>query len=148
MGKKAVAIIAAIIGMALFGYTQYALASQINVAVAESKLIKTSESGALHNLEIEFDNPSLLVLNAGKTEFTIYADDQNLGSGELDPFMLPALGKTTASGTFLRDTDVIFDNPQIKIEGVTKYQMLFASIDVPFTYYPTQDQTREFIHDT
>jgi hypothetical protein len=145
VGKKTVAVIIAIIGMASFGYIQYALASQINVAVTENKLIKTSEDGALHNLEIEFDNPSLLVLSAGKTKFTIYADDQTLGRGELDPFMLPALGKATASGTFLRDLEVNSDNPQIKIEGVTKYQMLFASIDVPFTYYPTQDQTSEFI---
>jgi hypothetical protein len=88
-----------------------------------------------------------LFLTAGKTEFTIAADDDALGGGALEPFILPALGKVTTSGTFLKDHSANSDNSQIKITGVTKYQLLFTSIDVPFTYYPTAEQTSEFIHD-
>jgi hypothetical protein len=147
VGKKAIAITVAIIGVILFGYTQYVSAQQINVEITDSELIEKTDKGALYNLELEFSNPSLLVLSAGTTEFSISVDENTLGDGMLDPFMLPALGKTTTSGTFLREHDADSENSQAKISGVTKYQLLFASIDVPFVYYPTQDQTREFIHD-
>jgi hypothetical protein len=147
MGKKAIVIAAVIASVILFGYTQYASAHQINVAITDSKLIQKTERGSLYDLRLEFNNPSLLVLSAGKTEFTIIADDSTLGGGELNPFMLPALGKATTSGTFLKEYSSDSDNPKVKISGVTKYQLLFASLDVPFTYYPSADQTREFIHD-
>ncbi len=148
MNKKIVAVIIAIIGVAIFGYTQYASASQISATITNSELLEKSSRGSLYNLELEFTNPSLLVLTAGNTEFTISADDDRLGQGTLDPFMLPALGKATTNGVWLKEHSANSENPQVKIYGVTKYQLLFTSIDVPFTYYPTQDQTRDFIHDT
>ena len=147
MGKKVVAVIIAIIGVVIFGYTQYASASQISATITNSELLEKSSGGSLYNLELQFNNPSLLVLTAGNTEFTISADDDKLGQGTLDPFMLPALGTTTTSGVWLKEHSANSENPQVKIHGVTKYQLFFTSIDVPFTYYPTQDQTREFIHD-
>ena len=146
MAKKAAIVILVIVGMIVFGYTQYASASQINAKITQSKLLEKSDKGTLRSLDIEFNNPSFLILTAGKTDFTIYADEKNIGSGTLDPFTLPALGKTTTSGTWLKDQSTP-DNAQIKISGVTKYQLLFASIDVPFSYYPTSDQTRDFIAD-
>ncbi|MDG7050241.1 MAG: hypothetical protein JRZ94_03460 [Nitrososphaerota archaeon] len=147
MAKKVAAVLIILVSIMVFGYTQYASATQINAKITQSKLLEKSDKGSLYNLELEFDNPSLLILSAGKTEFTIIANDKTLGGGELDPFTLPALGKTTTSGTWLRDQVSDSDNPEVKISGVTKYQLLFASIDVPFTYYPTYDQTREFIQD-
>jgi hypothetical protein len=146
MAKRAAVAILVIVGLMVFGYTQYASASQINAKITQSKLLEKSDRGSLYNLQLEFNNPSLLFLNAGKTEFTIIANDQTLGGGVLDPFMLPALGKATTNGTWLKDQTAP-ENSQVKISGVTKYQLLFASIDVPFTYYPTYDQTREFIVD-
>lgn len=147
MGKKAIGIVAAIVSVILFGYIQYASASQISATITDSELIEKSEKGSLYNLELQFDNPSLLVLTAGNTEFSILADDDKLGQGTLDPFMLPALGKATTSGMWLKEHGADSDNAQVKISGVTKYQLFFTSIDVPFTYYPTQDKIREFIHD-
>ena len=147
MDKKRLAVILATVGVIIFGYTQYASAQQINVVITDSKLIQKTDQGSLYDLKLQFNNPSLLFLTAGKTEFTIAADDDTLGGGALEPFILPALGKTMTSGTFLKDHSANSENPQVKITGVTKYQLLFASIDVPFTYYPTADQTSEFIHD-
>lgn len=148
MGKKAIIIILAIIGITVFGYTQYASASQISVVITSSKLIEKTDKGSLYNLELEFKNPSLLMLNAGKTDFTLSTEDKTLGGGTLDPFILPAMGKITTNGIFLKDQKADSENPQVKISGTTKYQLLFATLDVPFTYYPTQDQTREFIQDS
>lgn len=148
MGKKVVAVVLAIIGIAVFGYIQYASASQISVAITNSKLIEKTDKGSLYNLELEFKNPTLLMLNAGKTDFTLSTEDKTLGGGILDPFMLPAMGKVTTNGIFLKDHNTDSKNSQVKISGTTKYQLLFATLDVPFTYYPTQDQTREFIQDS
>lgn len=121
MAKKAAATIIIMVSLMVFGYTQYASASQINAKIIESKLLEKSDKGSLYNFQLEFNNPSLLFLTAGKTEFTIIANDKTIGTGELDPFALPALGSATTSGVWLKD-QIASENSQIKISGVTKYQ--------------------------
>jgi hypothetical protein len=37
-------------------------------------------------------------------------------------------------------------SPKVKISGVTKYDIFFTSIDVPFIYFPSEEQARGFIH--
>lgn len=145
--SKKAAIVALVVGLSLFGYSQYASASQIGVIITESQLLEESTKGSTYNLELEFDNPSLLVLTAGETEFTVTADDQRIGDGTLESFILPAMDKATVQGTFVVDTERESDDvPEVRISGITKYDVLFTSIDVPFVYYPTEDQARAFIH--
>lgn len=139
-------IIIFVIGMSLFGYSQYTSASQIGVTITQSHLLEENEKGSMYNVELEFSNPSLLILTAGKTEFFVIADDEVIGKGDLESFVLPALGSTSVSGTFLRDSNVDSQESTVKISGVTKYNVIFASIDVPFVFYPTEEQAREFIH--
>ena len=139
-------IIIFVIGISLFGYSQYASASQIGVTITQSRLLEENEKGSMYNVELEFSNPSLLILTAGKTEFFVIADDEVIGKGDLESFVLPALGSTSVSGTFLRDSNVDSQESIVKISGVTKYNVIFASIDVPFVFYPTEEQAREFIH--
>lgn len=144
--KKVVIIMIIVAG--LFGYSQYASASQIGVIIVDSTILSEDERGTTQNLKLEFNNPSLLILTAGETEFVIYADDNRIGDGTLEAFVLPALGKSLVDGTFQTDTKNQSENdaPVIKISGVTTYDILFTSIDVPFVYYPTENQAREFIH--
>lgn len=145
--SKKAAIVALVVGLSLFGYSQYASASQIGVIITESQLLEESMKGSTYNLQLEFDNPSLLVLTAGETEFTVTADDQRIGDGTLESFVLPAMDKATVQGTFVVDTERDSDDvPEVRISGITKYDVLFTSIDVPFVYYPTEDQARAFIH--
>ena len=145
--SKKAAIIALVMGLGLFGYSQYASASQIGVIITESQLLEENAKGSTYNLQLEFDNPSLLVLTAGETEFTLTANDQRIGDGTLDAFVLPPLDKVTVQGTFVVDTERESDDiPEVRISGITKYDVLFTSIDVPFVYYPTEDQARAFIH--
>ncbi|MGI0056418.1 MAG: hypothetical protein ACREAK_03475 [Nitrosarchaeum sp.] len=139
-------IIIFVIGMSLFGYSQYVSVSQIGVTITQSHLLQKNEKGSFYNVELEFNNPSLLVLTAGKTEFFVTANEEMIGKGELESFVLPALGSSLVRGTFLRDLNV--DTQEVstaKINGVTKYNVIFTSIDVPFVFYPTEEQTREFI---
>ena len=144
--KKVVIIMIIVAG--LFGYSQYASASQIGVIIVDSTILSEDERGSTQNLKLEFNNPSLLTLTAGETEFVIYVDDNRIGDGTFEAFVLPALGKSLVDGTFQTDTKNQSENdaPVVKISGVTTYDILFTSIDVPFVYYPTENQAREFIH--
>jgi len=144
--KKVIIIMIIVAG--LFGYSQYASATQIGVIIIDSTILSEDERGITQNLKLEFNNPSLLILTAGETEFVIYADDNRIGDGTLEAFVLPALGKSLVDGTFQTDTKNQSENdaPVVKISGVTTYDILFTSIDVPFVYYPTENQAREFIH--
>lgn len=146
--KKAL-VIFLIIGVASFGYIQYASATQIGVIVTESHLLEKNDSGSTYNVELEFDNPSLLVLNAGTTVFIISVEGQKVADGVLEPFVLPAMGKVTVKGTYQTNqkSESVEDEEisMVTISGVTKYDVFFTSIDVPFIYFPPEEQAREFI---
>lgn len=143
--RKAI-IITLILGVSLFGYSQYATASKIGVIITDSELLGENDNGSKYNVQLEFDNPSLLILTAGETDFFVFANEEKVGDGKLNPFTLPSLGKTSVDGEFQTDTKITEDDiPAIKISGVTKYDVLFTSFDVPFVYYPTEEQAREFI---
>ena len=144
--KKAL-IIAFVVGMGIFGFSQYASASQIGVTITESDLIEKTDQGSSYNVILEFENPSLLILTAGETDFLVIADGKTIGEGKLKPFTLPALGNSSTSGTFQTESNTESEEvPVVMISGITKYDILFSTIDVPFVFYPTEDQAREFIH--
>ena len=59
------------------------------------------------------------------------------------------MGKVTVDGEYLKDKNSKLTSEEfsdVVISGVTKYDIFFTSIDVPFVYFPTEDQAREFIH--
>ena len=143
--KKAGIVVLFVLGMSIFGYSQYASASQIEVSINQSELLEEDEKGSNYNVELQFDNPSLLILSAGETEFFVISNDEIIGKGNLESFTLQPLESSFVKGIF--HTDVNSDESHsVKISGVTKYDMLVTSIDVPFVYYPTEEQAREFIH--
>jgi len=144
--KKWGLIVLFVLGMSIFGYSQYASASQIGVSISQSELLNETEKGSNYNIELQFENPSLLILTAGDTEFFIIADNEMVGKGQLEPFTLQPLGSSYVKGTFHTEPNVDEESQSVKISGVTKYDILFTSIDVPFVYYPTEEQARQFIH--
>jgi len=143
--KKAIIVLVVIAG--LFGFSQYASASQIDVIVTESQLLEQNGNESKYNVQLEFHNPSLLVLNAGKTEFIVSVEDKKIGDGTLEPFVLPAIGSVIVDGIFQAESEFKekTEGASLKISGVTKYDVLFTSLDIPFVYYPTEQQAREFI---
>jgi hypothetical protein len=144
--SKKVAIIVIVVA-GLFGYSQYASASQIGVMIIDSKVLSEDERGTIKSLQLEFDNPSFLTLTGGETDFIIYSDDKKIGDGTLETFVLPPLGKSLVDGTFQTNSknESESDGAIVKITGVTTYDIFFTSIDVPFVYYPTEEQARKFI---
>jgi hypothetical protein len=142
--KKVAIVLILVLGLGIFGYSQYASASNIGVVITESELLEENDAGAKHNVQLEFDNPSLLVLTAGQTEFVVIADDETIGQGTLEPFTLPPLSKSLVNGSFITHSDAD-ESSIVKISGITKYDVVIFSIDVPFVYYPTEEQAREFI---
>lgn len=147
-GKKVVLILL-IIGVVIFGYSQYIFASQIGVTVTKNEFLEKTDAGSFYNVQLEFDNPSLLILNAGKTDFTITIEDAKVADGVLEPFVLPSMSKVNVKGTYLEDDKSEIRDDQsskVKISGVTKYDVFFTSIEVPFVYFPSEEQARGFIH--
>ena len=138
-------IILFILGISIFGYSQYASVSQIEVKIIQSELLSDDEKGSNYNIELQFDNPSLLVLTAGKTEFFVINNNEMIGKGQLESFTLQPLDSINVKGIF--HTDSNNDEPKsVKITGITKYDILLTTIDIPFVFYPTEEQAREFIH--
>ncbi|HEY5735506.1 MAG TPA: hypothetical protein VIS47_02990 [Nitrosopumilus sp.] len=144
--KKAGIVVLFVLGMSIFGYSQYASASQIGVSISQSELLNENEKGSNYNVELRFENPSLLILNAGETEFFIISNDEIIGKGNLESFTLQPLDRSYVKGTFQTDVNSDDQSQSVRISGVIKYDMVITSIDVPFVYYPTEEQAREFIH--
>ena len=138
-------IVIFILGISIFGYSQYASVSQIEVNIIQSELLNDDEKGSNYNIELQFDNPSLLVLTAGKTEFFVINNNEMIGKGQLESFTLQPLDSINVKGIF--HTNSNNDEPKsVKITGITKYDILLTTIDIPFVFYPTEEQAREFIH--
>ena len=146
MGAKKVAIILIVIGIIAFGYSQYASASQMKVSIVDSVLFNEDQEGLDYDVELQFENPTLLLLTAGKTEFFIFSEDDVIGEGQLEPFVLNPLDSSNVQGTFHRNLDTDDKKNEIKITGVIKYDVFVVSIDIPFVFYPTDNQARKFIH--
>ena len=144
--KKVGIFVLCVLGISIFGYSQYASASQIEVSITESELIDKTEKGSNYNIELQFENPSLLILTAGETEFFVIANESMVGKGTLESFTLEPLSSSMVKGNFHTNSQDSDNSQSVKITGVTKYDALFTSIDVPFVYYPTEEQAREFIH--
>jgi len=138
-------IVLFVLGISIFGYSQYASVSQIEVNIIQSELLNDDEKGSNYNIELQFDNPSLLVLTAGKTEFFVINNNEMIGKGQLESFTLQPLDSINVKGIF--HTNSNNDEPKsVKITGITKYDILLTTIDIPFVFYPTEEQAREFIH--
>ena len=131
--------------MGIFGYSQYASASQIEISMTQSELLIEDEKGAKYNIELEFVNPSLLLLTAGETEFFVIINDEMVGKGQLESFTLQPLESSNVKGIFHTDSNND-ESKSVKITGIMKYDIVLTTIDVPFVFYPTDEQAREFIH--
>ncbi len=147
--SKKVILVILFFSIGVFGYSQYISASNIGVIVTENEFLEKRDTVSVYNVQLEFENPSLLVLNAGETDFTITVDNTKIADGVLEPFILSSMSKATVNGIYLKeDLTKIEENqsPTVKISGITKYDIFFTSLEIPFIYFPSDDQAREFIH--
>ena len=140
--KKKSTIILFLLLAGILVYSQYQSASEISVSISENAII--NEDNSNYKIELEFRNPSLLTLPAGETEFFVFYDDEMVGKGNLESFTLYPISSIYVEGTFTTDTNSD-ESKSVKISGITKYDLLVTTIEVPFDYYPTDEQTRKFI---
>jgi hypothetical protein len=140
--KKKSTIILFLLLLSIFGYSQFQSASQISVSISENAIINENDSE--YEIELEFTNPSLLTLPAGKSEFFIFYDNEIVGKGDLESFTLYPISSISVKGTFTTDTNSD-ESKSVKISGIIKYDLLVTTIEIPFDYYPTKEQTRKFI---
>ena len=140
--KKKSAIILFLLLLSIFGYSQFQSASQISVSISENAIINENDSE--YEIELEFTNPSLLTLPAGKSEFFVFYDNEKVGKGDLESFTLYPISSISVKGTFTTETN-LDESKSVKISGIIKYDLLVTTIEIPFDYYPTKEQTRKFI---
>ena len=142
--KKRSAVILFLLLIGIIGYSQIQSATQISVDLYENTIINENENDIDYEIKLKIENPSLLTLPAGKTEFFVSYDDEIVGKGNLESFTLYPLSTSSVEGTFTANTSSD-ESKSVKISGVIKYDLLVTSIDVPFDYYANEEQTREFI---
>jgi len=142
--KKKSVIILFFILVGFLGYSQIQSASEISVNLSDNAIINENEKESNYEIELEFKNPSLLTLPAGKTEFFVFYDDEVVGEGYLESFTLYPISTSFVKGTFTTNSNSD-ESKSVKISGITKYDLLITSINVPFDYYPNEEQTRKFI---
>jgi LEA14-like dessication related protein len=153
-GSKVAIVVGIIVAVGIFAYVEYVSATHLNISILHSKVVHKTNTTTLYNMTIQFRNPSLLPLTIGKTDFIISINGENLGTGTFEPFAIPPIGRTVSQSPFLAENTILdkynkTDNiPNVKLTGTSKYDILIVSVNVPFTYYPTQDEAREFIHPT
>ena len=145
----AVCVVAAV---GIFAYSQYMSATHLSISILESKIIQRNDNNSLYNMTLQFQNPSLLPINVGQTDFVISINGENLGTGTLQALVIPPMGKISSQAPFTADNTILHkydksDNvPNVKLTGTSKYGISIISVNVPFTYYPTEQEAREFIH--
>ena len=142
--KKRSAVVLFFLLIGIIGYSQIQSATQISVDLYENAIINETQNETDYEIKLKFENPSLLTLPAGKTEFFVSYDDEIVGKGNLESFTLYPLSTGLVEGIFTTNTSSN-ESKSVKISGVIKYNLLVTSIDVPFDYYPNEEQTRKFI---
>ena len=140
--KKAGIALAAV--LIAFGLSQYAAATGISVSVTGSELVGEGADGARYDLSVAVSNPTLLPLAVGQTEFTVSDGKTAVGSGTIEPFVMPIMGSAVVGGGYLVYPDAAQDGAAVRISGVTAYNLLFVSVAIPFEY----DTADGFIHRT
>ena len=140
--KEKSTIILFLLLLSIFGYSQFQSASQISASISENAII--NEDDSKYEIELEFTNPSLLTLPAGNSEFFVFYDNEVVGKGDLESFTLYPISSILVKGTFTTDTNSD-ESKSVKISGIIKYDLLVTTIEIPFDYYPTKEQTRKFI---
>ena len=142
--KKKSTIILFLLLVSILGYSQYESISKISISISENAIISEDKNNSNYKIELEFRNPSLLTLPAGETEFFVFYNDEVAGKGSLESFTLYPISSTYVEGNFTTDSNSD-ETKSVKISGIIKYDLLVTTIEIPFDYYPTKEQTRKFI---
>ena len=129
--KKKSVIILFFLVIGFLGYSQIQSASEILVNLSNNAIINENEKESNYEIELEFKNPSLLTLPAGKTEFFVFYDDKVVGKGYLESFTLYPISTSFVKGTFTTNSNSD-ESKSVKISGIIKYDLLTTSINVPF----------------
>jgi hypothetical protein len=137
-------IILFLLFVSILGYSQYQSASEISVNISKNTIINDDKNNLNYKIELEFENPSLLTLPVGETKFFIFYDNEMVGKGDLESFTLYPISNTHVNGTFTTDQKSD-ESKSVKISAIIKYDLLGIFIEIPFDYYPTNEQTRKFI---
>jgi LEA14-like dessication related protein len=150
--KAIIIAVCIVVAVGIFAYSQYLSATHLSISILQSKVVQRNGNNSLYDMTLQFKNPSLLPISVGQTDFTISINNENLGAGILQPLVIPPMGTVSSQAPFTAD-NAILDKynknqnvPSVVLTGTSKYEIAIMSVNVPFTYYPTEQEAREFIH--
>jgi LEA14-like dessication related protein len=150
--KAIIIAVCIVVAVGIFAYSQYLSATHLSISILQSKVVQRNDNNSLYDMTLQFKNPSLLPITVGQTDFTISINNENLGTGILQPLVIPPMGTVSSQAPFTAD-NAILDKynknqnvPSVVLTGTSKYEIAIMSVNVPFTYYPTEQEAREFIH--
>lgn len=133
----------AVVALAALGGWQYVAATGISVSIAGSELLGSDERGSVYALTVAVENPTIVPIAVGRTDFVVVEGGSDVGSGTIEAFVMPAMGSATAGGEYLVEAGAGGGGGEAaRIVGVTSYDVLFVSISIPFEY----DTEIGFIH--
>jgi len=139
--RRRVAIMA-VVALGALGGWQYVAATGISVSIEGSELLGSDERGSVYALTVAVENPTIIPIAVGKTDFVVVEGGSDVGSGTIEAFVMPAMGSATAGGEYLLEAGAGGGGDAARIVGVTSYDVLFVSISIPFEY----DTAIGFIH--
>jgi LEA14-like dessication related protein len=150
--KAIIIAVCIVVAVGIFVYSQYLSATHLSISILQSKVVQRNDNNSLYDMTLQFKNPSLLPITVGQTDFTISINNENLGTGILQPLVIPPMGTVSSQAPFTADTAILDkynknqNVPSVVLTGTSKYEIAIMSVNVPFTYYPTEQEAREFIH--
>src|SRR3972149_5332834 len=96
--RKAMLIVLFLAVVGIFGYSQYIAVSHIGVIVTENEFLEKNNSGSIYNIQLQFSNPSLLILNAGDVSAGCSVGVPSRASRGSGRAVAAAVSKTTVKG--------------------------------------------------
>jgi LEA14-like dessication related protein len=150
--KAIIIAVCVVVAVGIFAYSQYLSATHLSISFLQSMVVQRNDNNSLYDMTLQFKNPSLLPITVGQTDFTISINNENLGTGILQPLVIPPMGTVSSQAPFTADNTILDkynknqNVPSVVLTGTSKYEIAIMSVNVPFTYYPTEQEAREFIH--
>lgn len=152
-GKEIAAIAAACIaGTSLFlAYFSVEAAKNMDVSLYDSTIVSKDEQHTRYDTKLEFSNTSFVPLAVGSTDYTITVENNELGKGKIQPFILMPYTTTLVRSEFVADNEVLnkyggeIPHEQTLLTGSSNYDLYLTTFTVPIDHQPTQEQVQKFV---
>lgn len=147
--KKTLSIVIPVVAsIVIISYLQFASATDTGMSLYNVELLNDDKYQSKFKIIVEFENKSILNLNAGYSKLIITSNDEIIGEGILDPINLGPVKTSFVNGTFYVDKyNLMQKNEDLNISGTIKFDLGMMELNYPFEYPVTNNQ-KEIIYNS